>query len=347
MDTLIFNPAPLRGDLLDPPSCHCRACRQPRLHEQQHELERSQGGTSPPGCGTDELPIEARGEIEACSSKPATRAILCKPGSGVECPPIPKLWTSSTIQGVPFSYLPTVTSVPGTAGKRQQIVSVKDPRYKVRLTPAAWMATHAWITTMRVAGLEIARIYTAGAGPYCRCIKNRGCGEKTPAACTGTTVSNHGYGDALDIVGVKWKNKDQVGSSLQATVIHSWQDSAEQAPILVRINAALRTAFATVIDYSNANHQDHFHCDTNRGRPRPVWQLPAEGLFLIEVLVRLGWLSSRKPATWERARAALKEFATKRNLAVPADAADRGAWRGVVTHLFDCIAIGGPAVCRR
>jgi hypothetical protein len=107
---------------------------------------------------------------------------------------------------------------------------------------------------MRQFGMPIEAILTAGS-LYCRCMSHS------------NTLSNHSFGDAIDIVGVRWPPVGGPTSQLRETIVHNYTDSAERA-LLIRINACLRLSFATVIDYHRADHRDHFHCDMNRGSGR-------------------------------------------------------------------------------
>jgi hypothetical protein len=144
-----------------------------------------------------------------------------------------------------------------------------------------------------------------------------------------------------------WKDHQSVGSTLKATLVHSWRDTAQQAPLLVRINAALRLSFATVIDYSDPNHRDHFHVDTNNGRSRNVCELPTERWFLAGCLKSLGYIASHaKPPIWADLQPGLAAFARQANIAVPAGR-DKNAWRAIVARLYGCIALGSPTHCRR
>ena len=201
---------------------------------------------------------------------------------------------------------------------------------------------------MSTFGMPIAAVITAGAGPYCRCIKTpKGtCRHDNPDGCTGTRLSNHGAGDAIDITGVMWKDHHSVGSQLKATLMHSWGDAAEQAPLLVRINAALRLSFATVIDYSDSGHRDHFHVDTNNGVARSVFGMDAERWFLAGCLRALGYIQRHaKPPTWADVQPGLAAFARQANMAVPA-AGDKNAWRAIVARVYGRIALGSPAHSR-
>ena len=289
-------------------------------------------------------------EVEGCRSQAAVPAILCRPGSGVSCPAIPELWKSRKIAGIPFHYGEVVERVPGT--DRYALKRVKEHDHAQELTPEAWWSLWTWATLMGTFGMPITAVITAGAR-YCRCVKRPtgACGEKTPQGCTGTALSNHGFGDAIDIVGVYWKDKRAVGSSLDVTLMHSWKD-AEQGALLRRINGALRVAFATVFDYARSDHRDHFHCDTNRGRGPVNWWTskgysdPCEPLFVLGSLKRLGYLGSVQPATWPRARGALEDFARHTGVAVPS-ASDPKSWRSVVQRLGSCVALGEPVGCKK
>jgi hypothetical protein len=105
--------------------------------------------------------------------------------------------------------------------------------------------------------MPVEAILTAGA-LYCRCIRNT------------SRLSNHSFGDAIDIVGLRWRAGRNPGSRLAEMIVHNYRDPAERA-LLIRTNATLRLAFPTVVDYFHADHRDHFHCDMNQGRgPRPL-----------------------------------------------------------------------------
>ena len=111
------------------------------------------------------------------------------------------------------------------------------------------------------------------------------------------------------------------------------------------MNGAFRLAFATVIDYTDTGHRDHFHVDTNRGSPRPVFQMAAEQYFVLGALKLLGYVSDVKPLGWDRARTALAAFARRGQMQQPSGS-DREAWRPVIHRLFSCVALGNPAQCK-
>lgn len=119
-----------------------------------------------------------------------------------------------------------------------------------KFIPSVGQALGAFLTNMTRFGMPVEAILTAGS-LYCRCI-------------TGTdTLSNHSFGDAIDVVGIRWRSPN--GS--RETIVHNYQNPADRA-ILRRINACLRLSFSTTIDYYNSYHRDHFHCDMNRGGGR-------------------------------------------------------------------------------
>ena len=154
------------------------------------------------------------------------------------------------VGGVPFEYVDQVATDPATG---LNIPARRIANHQQRFIPAVEQALVQFLTEMRGVGLPVEAILTAGS-LYCRCI-------------SGTSrLSNHSFGDAIDVVGVRWAAGTLPGR-LRETIVHNFRDPAERA-VLRRINALLRLAFATVLDYHRHDHRDHFHCDTNRGRGR-------------------------------------------------------------------------------
>jgi hypothetical protein len=155
------------------------------------------------------------------------------------------------VDGIPFEFPDAVRrdSVSGLT-----VVTRRTSNVPQRFTPPVRDALIAFVTIMRRFGMPIEAILTFGS-LYCRCV-------------TGTdTLSNHSFGDAIDIVGVRWPPFGGPASRLRETIVHNYADTGERA-LLRRINACLRLSFATVIDYHRDDHRDHFHCDMNRGRGR-------------------------------------------------------------------------------
>jgi hypothetical protein len=153
------------------------------------------------------------------------------------------------ISGIPFEYVFNVGADPTTGLK---VVTRRDPDRSQRFTPPVKAALTQFVSNMARFGMRIETILTAGS-IYCRCISNT------------NTLSNHSFGDAIDVVGVRWAVNP--GSRLRETIVHNYLDPAERV-LLRRMNACLRLSFATVIDYHRSDHRDHFHCDTNLGRGR-------------------------------------------------------------------------------
>jgi Extensin-like protein C-terminus len=179
----------------------------------------------------------------------------CKnPGTKV-CPSIPNLLTVTGIDGIPFEY-PNPRSTQRSSSRGLYTVS-KDRQINRRqqFIPSVSSALSLFVQNMQRFGMPIEAILTDGS-LYCRCI-------------TGTdTLSNHSFGDAIDIVGVRWAAGQSSLSRSRETIVHNFRDP-EQRALLRRINACLRISFATVIDYNyNVAHQDHFHCDMNQGKGR-------------------------------------------------------------------------------
>jgi len=179
----------------------------------------------------------------------------CKNPGTKPCPSIPNLLTVTGIDGIPFEY-PNRGSIRRAPQIRLYVVSNdRQLNRKQQFVPSVRDALSLFVRNMEQFGMPIEAILTAGS-LYCRCI-------------TGTnSLSNHSFGDAIDIVGVRWAANRGSSSRLRETIVHNFGDP-EQRVLLRRINACLRLSFATVIDYNyNAAHQDHFHCDMNRGQGR-------------------------------------------------------------------------------
>ena len=373
METLTFRPESFELEYEAPPSggcgcsqcrqseyeapskggCGCTQCRQNETDDSEldegefddHEVDESdeyEWESNPRAkCSAD-----APSEVDACGSEREAKPIQCAPGFAKMCPALPETWKSTTIAGVKFFYKPKLNG-------RHDVVADGENKH-VNLYPPTWRAAQSWVASMNgVFNMRIAAVYHAGAGRYCRCVrKGATCKESKPElwhTCQGTNISNHGFGDALDIIGVKWADPKAVGSNKPTTVIHDWQD-ANQAALLIRINAALRLVFRNVYDWSREDHRDHFHCDMNRsgggGNTKLLGEICGQN-FIMSSLKRLGYLTTAKPTNdWSRARTALADFAQVNNMPVPTSS-DREPWRPVVHRLFACVALGIPGACAK
>jgi hypothetical protein len=189
--------------------------------------------------------------VRRCSVGPSTTMIRC--ATRQQCPAIPDLLCVRGAGGVPFEYVKGVRRDRATG-----LAAVTDriPNREQRFTPPAHMALTRFVGLMALFRMPIAAILTMGS-LYCRCISRT------------NRLSNHSFGDAIDIAGVRWQQPSAAPSRTPETIMHNWRDP-EQRQALRRINACLRLSFATVIDYHNADHRDHFHADTNRGRGRII-----------------------------------------------------------------------------
>jgi hypothetical protein len=276
----------------------CAVCR----------LWRNTGGTCA-RCGTPEPegPSEADPELEVAlrqvdlqapagsgcpvGAQRATDRCL-HPGSQT-CPPIPNLLCLRNVDGIPFEYPLAVGRAPATG---LRVVTRRAPNRLQRFIPSVQRALRGFLASMRRFALPCEAILTAGS-LYCRCVSNT------------NTLSNHSFGDAIDVVGVRWSRVGGPGGRLPETIVHNFRDPGERA-LLRRINACLRLSFATVIDYNyNAAHHDHFHCDMNRGRGRPATGRTTM-VFVQEALATV--LGRRLPQTgrWDQTtQRALAEFA--------------------------------------
>lgn len=194
----------------------------------------------------EQVPTSAR---RTCPEPASTTKLRCK--TPKVCPAIPNLLCVQAVNGVPFEYVDAVRKDPST-----QLITVSKrlrPRTQ-RFVPSVEMALSTFINNMTQFGLPIEAILTLGSY-LCRCISNT------------DTLSNHSFGDAIDIAGLRWQQSGISSSPNRETIVHNFRNPAERA-ILRRMNACLRLSFTTVIDYHRSDHRDHFHCDMNRGRPR-------------------------------------------------------------------------------
>lgn len=173
-----------------------------------------------------------------------------RPGTQ-QCPAIQNLICTKSVSGVPFEY---PTKIQRDTATGISVVQARQQERTQRFVPAVQDALAQFIANCRRFRLPFEAILTAGS-LYCRCM-------------TGTNKpSNHSFGDAIDLVGVRWAPAGGPTSRLRETVVHNYTDP-EQRKLLRRLNACLRLSFATVIDYHHPQHRDHFHCDMNRGRGR-------------------------------------------------------------------------------
>lgn len=194
-------------------------------------------------------------DMAACNER-ATRATHC--ASPQVCPPIPVLLCGYGIDGVPFEYVGGKTS-----NGRSQIQRaanglfrvVESPPKRERFRPEVRDALRQFLGLMTQFGMPVQAILTMGSY-NCRCIKGQG--------RVSNRFSNHAYGDAIDITGVRWAASSRAPGRPPETIIHNWRQAPVERGLLRRINACLRLCFKTVIDQSyNAAHRNHFHCDMN------------------------------------------------------------------------------------
>jgi hypothetical protein len=235
-------------------SCSCQSC-QTRFsgYGETYELEEPESTGAPPlsgypGFGEALCPVtQSRSTIERCH-----------PATPHTCPPIPTLVCASSARGIPFESvsvsLGDYQSDPATGLLTLKRRPPRRPAQE-RFVPAVLGALESFVDNMRRFGLPIEAILTAGS-LNCRCVTNK------------DFLSNHSFGDAFDVVGVRWPAGGASPSRLQETVVRNFRDVVGERILLRRINACLRLSFALVIDYHKSDHQDHFHCDMNRGRGR-------------------------------------------------------------------------------
>ncbi|MEU4078326.1 hypothetical protein DEJ45_02275 [Streptomyces venezuelae] len=205
--------------------------------------------------GAGPAPRPSRG----CAAPGGTAVAKCTRPGTLRCPAVAGLLCAEDVDGVPFHYPESVRRDPRTG---LLVVTARQWRREQRFTGPVREAMSAFLRNMRGFGMPVEAILTAGS-LYCRCVK-----RSDPAKPD--ILSNHSWGDALDVVGVRWPAAGGPPSPLREAIVHNWTDPGQRV-LLRRIDACLRLSFPTVIDYYRTDHRDHFHCDTNRGqgfRPR-------------------------------------------------------------------------------
>lgn len=194
-------------------------------------------------------------DSQLCPEPAKTARDRClNPGTKV-CPAIRNLLCVKGVNGIPFEY-PKKGSVKKDPATGILVVDNinRIRNHLQRFIPSVSDALTGFVRNMSTFGIPIEAIITAGS-IYCRCVSRT------------NTLSNHSFGDAIDIVGVRWKQAGTPISRLRETIVHNYRDVGERV-LLRRINACLRLSFPTVIDYHRTDHRDHFHCDMNRGKKR-------------------------------------------------------------------------------
>jgi hypothetical protein len=246
-------------------SCSCQSCRtQFSGYGETYEIE------EPDSTGAPLSGYSRFGEALCPVTRPLTTTDRCRPATPHTCPPIPSLLCASSARGIPFESvsvsLADYQSDPATG---LLMLKRRPPRRPAqeRFVPAVLGALESFVDNMRRFGLPIEAILTAGS-LNCRCVTNK------------DFLSNHSFGDAFDVVGVRWPAGGASPSRLQETVVRNFRDLSGERILLRRINACLRLSFAVVIDY---HRTDHFHCDMNRGRGR-VRRAPTTITFVQEAL---------------------------------------------------------------
>jgi hypothetical protein len=288
---------------------------------------RAAGAPAPPGAGAPTpvvprpgpAPTPAVSGVRACP-EPARLAVKrCLNPGKQRCPAIPDLLCQQSIDGVPFEYPTAVGLDPGTG--LRIVKDRKSPRTQ-SFVPSVRAGLTQVVRDLRRFGLPIEAILTLGS-INCRCISKS------------DTLSNHSFGDAIDIAGVRWAAVGRPASRLRETIMHNYADPAERA-LLRRINACLRLTFATVIDYHRADHRDHFHCDTNQGRGRrPRGQ--STNLFTQEALSHVLGSPIKQTGRFDAATVrGLSQFSGRS----AAELRDDRVLNQVLTNLYSRVAAG-------
>jgi hypothetical protein len=168
---------------------------------------------------------------------------------------------------------------------------------------------------------------------YCRCVSNS------------DTLSNHSFGDALDVAGVRWASSGGPPSATRETVVQNWNNARDpnQRALLRRINACLRLSFNTVIDYHRTDHRDHFHCDTNirAGSVRALGKSTTTPHFVQESLTLVLGRAIAETGNWDDTTwNGLQEFS---GVSATVLKQDHNRLNAVLDQLFTRVASGSAA----
>jgi Extensin-like protein C-terminus len=188
---------------------------------------------------------------QSCPQAASTTMLRCTGKTPKVCPEIPNLLCMKAVGNIPFEYISSIKKDKTTG---LIVVHKRLRNHTQKFIPGVENSLITFISNLTQFGLPIESIFTLGSY-LCRCV------SKT------NTLSNHSFGDAIDIAGLRWKQAGVSSISSRETIVYNFRDSHERF-LLRRINACLRLSFSTVIDYHRKDHQDHFHCDMNRGRGR-------------------------------------------------------------------------------
>lgn len=279
----------------------------------------------------DEMESPARRRVRAaaptqtsCPTPAQVARDRClRPGTQT-CPPIPNLLCLREVSGLPFEYVEATGTDQATG---LLIITRRRAPVTQRFIPAIRDALNDFIGNMNRFGMGMEAILTLGS-LYCRCV-------------TGTnTLSNHSFGDAVDVAGVRWAATGSPASRTRETIVHNWRNSGQRA-LLRRINACLRLSFNTVIDYHRSDHRDHFHCDTNSraGSVRAMGRSTTTPHFTQEALTIVLGRPVPETGNWDRVTMqALRDYS-----GIPLSGPRDPRMNDVLNQLFTQIASGVAA----
>jgi len=229
--------------------------------------------------------IGQRGRGTVCPERAQVARDRCLHPGTKTCPAIPNLLCLRDIAGVPFEYVLSTRTDPTT---RLTVVNRRQTPRVQRFIPAVRDALSGFVSNLSRFAMPIEAILTLGS-LYCRCVKGS------------DTLSNHSFGDAIDVAGVRWPSAGGPASAVRETVVYNWRDAGQRA-LLRRINACLRLTFNTVIDYHRPDHRDHFHCDTNStgGSIRAMDRSRTTSYFVQEALTHVLRRPVPETGNWDR-----------------------------------------------
>lgn len=272
-------------------------------------------------------PAASTPPVGPCPAPAQVARDRCKHPGTQTCPAIPNLLCLRDAAGAPFEYVISIGTDPTT---RLKIVTRRRTPSVEKFIPSVRNALNNFASNMSRFAMPIEAILTVGS-LYCRCVTNS------------DNLSNHSFGDAIDVAGVRWPQVGGPASTLRETIVHNWTPpGGPQRALLRRINACLRLSFNTVIDYHRPDHRDHFHCDTNSrgGNTRAMGRSTTTPHFVQEALTHVLGRPIAETGNWDRpTMQGLQEFSG----VTAEELKDQNRLNQVLDQLFARVAADIPA----
>ena len=239
------------------PNCQCAQCKEKEIEEEyflgsEFDWLKPMSSQKPNISkeGTSTTSVVPAGS-KPCPVKRSVRTRKnCSSRSREKCPRLPNLLCVDSVNGIKLRYLKSTRF-----DKRHCLKRIRRllKRHKNRFVPATRNALSKFTRDMKRFKIPVKSLIVLGSR-RCRCLRDT------------NTLSNHAFGEAIDLAGVIWKRPHRHFSRVKDTLVRSRNlNDLEQRRLIRRINACLRLSFFVVIDYNyNSKHTNHFHCDMNK-----------------------------------------------------------------------------------